>query len=72
MYDPQSLSVAAARAGFSGISVDIPSNQLGIVELDQVERAGATGEDGAGFSLEAVKPQGAAVQGPGLAVRPVG
>jgi hypothetical protein len=71
MYDRQSLSVAVERAGFSEISVDIPSDQSGIVGLEQVERAGATGEDGVGFSLEAVKPRGAAVQGPGLAVRTV-
>jgi hypothetical protein len=72
MYDRLSLSVAAERAGFSEIAVDIPSNQSGIVGLDQVEREGATGEDGAGFSLEAVKFRGTAVQLPGLAVRPVG
>ena len=71
MYDRQSLSVAVERAGFSEISVDIPSDQSGIVGLEQVERAGATGEDGVGFSLEAVKPRGPAIQAHGLAMRAV-
>jgi hypothetical protein len=56
MYDRQSLSVAAERAGFSEILVDIRLNESSIIGLDQVERVGAVGGDGGGFALEAVKP----------------
>jgi hypothetical protein len=56
MYDRLSLSAAAERAGFSEISVNIPRNESSIVGLEQVERDGATGENGVGFALEAAKP----------------
>jgi SAM-dependent methyltransferase len=57
MYDRQSLSVTAERAGFCEILVDVRLSESGIVGLDQVERAGAVGENGEGFALEAVKPR---------------
>lgn len=54
MYDAQSMSALLKKTGFDSIELK-KAWESNILHIEQVERKGAIGPDGAGFCLECVK-----------------